>query len=153
MKSIKQREMEVGAFNRLYKRILATLSPFGADDATLRHGEYWVHEDYWGVRQIKVYVPDRTLTAEFVEALRRTLHDLPEWEIVVASCPDDINTPRADMGLYVRHDVVLDGLIRELLPAHLRAIAFYLGRPIRTDDQPLDWGDLPPTSDPFGTSS
>lgn len=63
---------------------------------------------------------------------------MPGWEIVVASCPDDIATPRADMGLYVRHDVVLDGLIRELLPARLKDIAFHLGRPIRADDRPLD---------------
>lgn len=153
MKSIEQRELEVAALDRLYERILAALSPFGVDDATVRHGGYWVHEDYWGVRQIKVYIPDRTLTADIVEALRRTLHDMPDWEIVVACCPDDINTPRADMGLYVRHDVVLDGLIRELLPAHLKTVAFHLGRPIGADDQPLDWGDLPPTPNPFGVSS
>lgn len=153
MKSDAQREREVVAFERLYERLLVSLSAFGADDATLHHGGYWVHDDYWGVRQIKIYVSDRTLTADFVEALRRTLHDMPDWEIVVASCPDDINTPRVEMGLYVRHDVVLDGLIRALLPAHLKTIAFHLGRPIRTDDQPLDWGDLPPSSDPLGTST
>lgn len=144
MKSIEQREQEVADFDRLYRRLIATLSAFGADDATLHHGGYWVHDDYWGVRQIKVYVPDRTLSENFVETLRETLHDMPEWEIVVASCPDDINTPRADMGLYVRHDVVLDGLIRELLPGHLKSIAFHKGRPITADDKPMDWGDLQP---------
>ncbi|MFN6952834.1 MAG: hypothetical protein ACK4NE_09630 [Albidovulum sp.] len=153
MKSIEQREQEVAAFDRLYERILAALSPFGVDDATLRHGGYWVHEDYWGVRQIKVYVPDRTLTAILVEALRSALHNMPDWEIVVASCPDDISIPRADMGLYVRHDVVLDGLIRDRLPASLKSIAFHLGRPITVDDKPMDWGDLPPSSEPFGSSS
>jgi hypothetical protein len=132
-----ERKQDLRAFNQLYKRVRAVLTPFGVD-GTLRHGDYWIHEDYWGVRQIKVYVPDRTLTAEFVEALQRTLHGMPGWEIVVASCPDDIATPRADMGLCVRHDVVLDGLIRELLPASLKDIAFHLGRPIRADDRPLD---------------
>ncbi|AVO46693.1 hypothetical protein [Phreatobacter cathodiphilus] len=153
MKSDAQREWEVREFDRLYERMRGALAIFGDDDGTLARGSYWIHEDYWGVRQIKVYVPDRTLTADFVEALRRTLHDMPDWEIVVACCPDDLKTPRAEMGLYVRHDVVLDGLIRALLPGHLKTIAFHLGRPIRADDQPLDWGDWPPTPNPFGVSA
>jgi len=138
MKSEQQRAAELIVFDRLYRRVIEALSVFGEEDALLRHGDYWIHGDYWGVRQLKVYLNDRLVSPAVIEALRLTLHDLPDWEIVVAACPNESAAKRPDMGLRIRHDVVLEALIRDYLQEPQKSAVFKLGRPLATNDVPMD---------------
>jgi hypothetical protein len=135
MKSDAQRDAESAVLDTLYDRVQQALVPFGVEDGRVP-GDFWVHEDYWGHPQLKIYVELIMIRAEVVDALRSTLFDLPEWEIVFAVAARGMENKLPDMGLRIRRDEVLDGLKREFLAEPYRSFWCRDLRPERPDEIP-----------------
>jgi hypothetical protein len=105
-----------------------TLSKFGQEDTHLP-GDFWVHDEYWGYPQVKVYLGNLALLqTPLVSELRTLLSDFPGHEIIVAiAVLGREHWP--DMGLTIRAHEIVDRLQREYFPPELRAVAFEGSRP------------------------
>ena len=112
----------------LYGRVLATASEYGREDTHVA-GDFWVHDDYWGYPQVKIYLGNLALLrTELVPRLRALLREFPGHEIIVAvALAGDQRLP--DMGLTIRAHEIVDGLRREYFPPEYRAVAFEGSRP------------------------
>jgi hypothetical protein len=137
MKSEAQRAAESAILDKLYDRVQRALVPFGIEDGR-SPGDFWIHEDYWGHPQLKVYVDVKMIRPAVVDALRSTLIDLPNWEIVFAVAVRGTENRLPDMGLRIRRDEVLDGLKRDFLPEPYRSFSCRDLRPERPDEIPSE---------------
>ena len=116
------------AWGALYERIVDVLRQFGTEDA-FGKGDYLIVDDNYGWRRHKIEAHRlHMLRPDVVNALQLLLHDLPEWEIVLA-----IDVPGREswppMGLTIRKHEIIDGLRRTYLPAEFQQIKYAGSRP------------------------
>ena len=117
---------KVGRWSDLYQRVVELLSEYGQEDAHVR-GDFWVHEDYWGYPQVKVYLGNLALLkTPLIPRLRSLLSSFPGHEIIVAIDGEE-HWPR--MGLTIRAHEIIDGLQRQHFPAEYRSLTFEGSRP------------------------
>lgn len=119
---------KVKRWAELYRRVHETLSEYGQEDTHLP-GDFWVHDDYWGYPQVKVYLGNLALLrAPLISQLRTLLADFPGHEIIVAIAVSN-GEAWPDMGLTIRSHEIIDGLQREYFPPEYRSVSFEGARP------------------------
>lgn len=122
-------------FELLYERINELLARFGRPDSLLGLGDYSVHGDYWGHRQIKISIGALPLLRpDVVKLLQEIVREFPGWEIVVAVAVDGHFEDWPTMGLYIRPHEIIDGLQRQYFPREFQDIRYEGARPGTEDD-------------------
>jgi hypothetical protein len=124
---------EQGAeWEALYEQLSRALAPFGKSDA-FGEGDYWIVDDNYGPPQHKVYFWNLAmLKPEIVDALRASLREFPDWEIVVAVDVPVTGDNWPNMGLIIRKNEIVDGLQRQYFPPEYQSIQ-YEGSRVGTD--------------------
>jgi hypothetical protein len=51
---------KVKCWAELYRRVVEILAGFGREDSHVP-GDFWVHDDYWGYPQVKIYLGNLAL--------------------------------------------------------------------------------------------
>jgi hypothetical protein len=113
-------------FNALHDEVIGLLqrAADSGPDSTDRD-EFGAIDSWSGVRRLQAGVGNLELLREpVIEALRQLLSRYPGWEIEVGVYParDEDNWP--DMSLYIRTDLIIDGLQRQYLPQEYRSIRY-----------------------------
>lgn len=122
----------------LYDKIQGVLRPLGKEDGTeLRgdscvyvSGDYLLVSDNWGGYRHRI----ETSNLEFIRpaviaSLQELLIGYPNWEIVLALGGSEKEN-RPSMGLVIRDDEIIDGLLREYLPNEFQNIQYERSRPL-----------------------
>lgn len=127
MKSDDEFEREMAVWEEVYDRTCDVLEIFGVEGIS---DDYWVHEDYWGYPQVKVYANElKILAPPVVSALQAMIAEFPSgWEIVVAVSHREIGESWPNMGLRIRAQEIVDGLDRSCFPAEYRNISYERAR-------------------------
>lgn len=113
----------------LYRRIVDLLGRYGKEDA-IGDGDFWVVDDNYGWRRHTVNIFDlKMLRPHIVAALRRLLGDLPDWAIVLALDIPGTEGKWPPMGVTIRKHEIIDGLMRDYLPAPYRTLVIPGSRP------------------------
>jgi hypothetical protein len=124
-------DRQLGEWQELYERVQRVLRPLGHENASGR-GDYWVLDDNWGpdvnYQQVFVFNLD-LIRPEIVSALRRLLHDYPDWQIAMAIDIPDKGQAWPEMGLTIRRHEIIDGLKREYFPPEYRGFHYDDARP------------------------
>ena len=126
-------EQQACEWLKLYRRMLKVMRPLGRDDYG-SDGDYWVFNENWGPEclQQKIFIFNlEMIRPEVIQALRRQLASYPHWEIVIAICS---NESWPEMGLYVRHHEIIDGLQRDYFPPEYRGFQYEDARPGTEND-------------------
>ena len=118
---------KVKCWAELYRRVVEILAGFGREDSHVP-GDFWVHDDYWGYPQVKIYLGNLALLqTAAIHRLRAVLQEFPGHEIIVAIAVEGQRWP--DMGLTIRQHEIVDGLQRQYFPPEYRSVAFEGSRP------------------------
>ncbi len=120
---------QIELWQGLYDKVCDVLELFGTEDSH-RQGDFWVHDNYWGHPQIKIYVHNLTLLKpEVVKLLRGTLVEFPGWEIVLAVANLDEGKAWPEMGLIIRSHEIIDGLQRRYFSREFQNIRYEGSKP------------------------
>jgi hypothetical protein len=123
-------EQQMIVWQNLYNRVCDVLEQFGEEDS-LKPGDYWVHDDYWGHPQVKIYINNlKLLEPNIIRSLQAILPEFPGWELVAAVCVRGEGEKWPDMGLTIRAGEIVDNLQRRYFPEEFRAFGY--------DDSPQD---------------
>jgi hypothetical protein len=117
--------------DQIWKRLLLSvrqlLAKFGKENA-LGDADFLLVEDNYGTLRVTVSLQNlKMLEPKIVASLRSLLADLPDWEIVMLIDVPEKKWP--PMGVTIRKHIVIDGLRREILPAHFQSIQYADSRP------------------------
>jgi hypothetical protein len=116
-------------WQELYNKIVAFVGQYGRQQATTG-GDFWVLADDYGWPRHTVFFYDlKMLDATIVTGLRALLRDLPNWEIVIALDIPGKENEWPPMGITIRRNEIVDGLVRALLPAPYNALIIPDSRP------------------------
>lgn len=120
---------QIELWEHLYDRIQNVLEKFGEEDS-IRQGDYWVHDNYWGRPQVKIYIHKLALLKPpIIELLQASLAEFPGWEIVVAVSVRGVGEVWPDMGLTIRQHEIVDGLQRQYFPKEFQNVGYAGSRP------------------------
>ena len=112
-------EQQACEWLKLYRRMQKVLRPIGREGYS-GEGDYWVLDENWGpgCLQQKIFVSHlEMIRPNVIHALRRQLDIYPHWEIVIAITS---NNRWPEMGMYLRHHEIIDGLQRQFFPPEYR---------------------------------
>jgi hypothetical protein len=117
-------EREMQRWEALYDQVSELMEKYGTED-TLVLGDYWIHDDYWGHPQLKIYVHDlNLLRPAIVHALQNILSNFPGWEIIVAVAMRGAGEAWPDMGLTIRAHEIVDELQRQYFPKECQGFSY-----------------------------
>jgi hypothetical protein len=89
---------------------------------------YSIYEYYNDRPQIAISVGYLDLlTPSVIKRLQAAMKDFPGWEIVYSVAVSDVDWPA--MGLYIRQDIIIDGLQRQYFPPEYQGIRYEGSRP------------------------
>jgi hypothetical protein len=118
-------------FNALHDEVIGLLERAAESGPDSPDRDEFGAIDAWsGVRRLLAGVGNLELLREpVIEALRLLLRRYRGWEIEVDVYPtkDEDNWP--DMALYIRADLIIDGLQRQYLPPEYQSISYPHSRP------------------------
>lgn len=130
-------EEQAREWDELYRRMLKVMSPLGREDCCGR-GDYWILDENWGpgCLQQKILIFNlKMIRPEIIRALRNQLDEYPHWEVVIAIAVEaEEGASWPEMGLYVRHHEIIDGLKREYFPPEYQGFQYEHARPGTADD-------------------
>lgn len=117
------------SWERLYKKLLDVLVPFGVEDQ-FGNADYLLVDDNYGSPRHTIEIHKlRMLDPVLVCKLRALLDGLEGWEIVISVDVPGTEGKWPPMGLIIRKHEVIDGLRREFLPEAFRSVTFEGSRP------------------------
>ena len=119
-------------WNDLYPKLVETLKRFGVEDE-IGDRDFWVHDDFWGYPQHKIYFNSfKMLQPSVINELRKLLQAYPAWEFMVSVSIGEESQAWPTMGLTIRKHEIVDGLQRQYFPLEYRSIQ-YEGSRVGTD--------------------
>jgi hypothetical protein len=120
-----QQELE---WQSLYKLIVKTMAQWGVDEP-FGKGDYLIVDDNYGWRRQKLEVQNlKMFSVEIIKTLQALLKGFPNWEIIMAvDVPGKEHWP--SMGVTIRPQIVIDGLLRKYLPEEFRFLKIPGSRP------------------------
>ena len=124
-------------FEEVYRRAERLLRHFGRPDFQPGQppGDYFVHGDFDGRREVVVFVENLAmLRADIVAGLQRLIRRFPGWQIVVTVAVREHLDDWPDMGLYIRPHEIIDGLQRQYFPKEFQSLAYEGGKKGTTPD-------------------
>jgi len=127
LKLQQQYEEEAGVFSGLLERVKNLLERFGTPDYVpgALNGDFAVHSDYSGYRQVVVFVENLSMLRQsVVSALHDLIRQYPGWQIEVTVAVPGHDDDWPDMGLYIRPHEVVDALQRQYFPKGFQDIEY-----------------------------
>jgi hypothetical protein len=116
-------------WNSLYRQIVGVMVQYGKEDAC-GDGDFWVVDDDYGWRRHSVCIFNLDFfSPSIVGDLQQLLADIPDWAIVVVLDVPQSGKEWPFMGVTIRSKEIIDGLLRQYLPAQFRALVIPGSKP------------------------
>ena len=116
-------------WSNLYRRIVSVLTKYGKEDAC-GDGDFWVVDDDYGWRRHSVCIFNLDFfSPRIVGELQQLLADIQDWAIVLVLDVPQSGKEWPPMGVTIRSKEIIDGLLRQYLPAQFRALRIPGSRP------------------------
>ncbi|MDB5502325.1 MAG: hypothetical protein JWR89_2227 [Tardiphaga sp.] len=116
-------------WTNLYRRIVGVMKKYGREDAC-GEGDFWVVDDDYGWRRHTICIFNLNLfSPDVVGDLHQLLGGIPDWTIVLVLDVPQSGKEWPPMGVTIRRNEIIDGLLRQYLPAPFRALQIPGSRP------------------------
>ena len=121
-------EQQEREWQALYRLVVQTMAKWGVNNA-FGKGDYLIVDDNYGWRRQKLEVQNlKMFRVEIIKALQALLKDFPNWAIVMAvDVPGKEHWP--SMGVTIRANETIDGLLRKYSPEEFRFLKIPSSRP------------------------
>jgi hypothetical protein len=129
----------------LYDAIREILQRFGEEDDGGDWKDYLLVDDNLGLRQHKIETSNLEMVRPVVvKLLRQLLIGYPNWEIVIAVANPGKEKIWPAMGLVIRDDEIIDGLLRQYFPQEFQSIEYEGSRPQGSRFEDIMYSDSGP---------
>jgi hypothetical protein len=116
-------------WNSLYRRIVGVMTKYGKEDPCGR-GDFWVVDDDYGWRRHSVCIFNLDFfSPSIIGELQQLLADIPDGAIVLVLDVPQSGQEWPFMGVTIRSKEIIDGLLRQYLPAQFRALVIPGSKP------------------------
>lgn len=113
----------------LYRQIRSVMIEYGKEDPC-GDGDFWVVDDDYGWRRHTVCIFNLYFfSPSIVSELQKLLADVPDWTIALVLDVPQSGHEWPFMGVTIRSQEIIDGLLRQFLPAQFRALVIPGSKP------------------------